>query len=179
VSEYKEEFDKAVGTIASHLHSARGARDGFSFLSPGDVADLRRMRLGNPPGAFWRLMALVPPYMVSGEQAERRWALVCQGMAWMAPNVHDGSAPAGRMLALSGFSSEDRPLRINRLLRSEGEAFEDLFLSACRFLASRAQPVDWRGFAALAIRQGDTERKTVARDFYTRKAIPAAAVAAA
>ena len=177
MSDYKEEFGKAVTSVAGCLRSAKGARDGYSFLSPGDVADLRRMDRANPPGAFWRLMATLPPGLCSGEERERRWALVCQGMAWMAPNVHDANSPAGRVLASCGFSSEDRPLRINRLLRAEGETFEDLFLSACRFLASRAQPVDWCGFAALAIKQGDMERRAIARDFYIRKAAPAAAAA--
>ncbi len=88
----------------------------------------------------------------------------------------DASTSPGQALASSGFSSENRPIRINRLLRAEGDAFEGLFLSACRFLASKAQPVDWRSMSFLALRQGDTERKQLAREFYSPKkaAVPAA-----
>lgn len=160
--------DEAIGKIAASISAAKGARSGGSFLSPGDVASLRRMDIGIPPGPFWRLMsAYVPEHFRSGEEAERRWALVLKGMAVMAPNTHDGSRRPGAMLNQVGFASEDRPIRINRLLRAEGESFEDLFLRACSFLASKAQPIDWRVMARFALFQGDSERKTLARDFYS------------
>jgi CRISPR type I-E-associated protein CasB/Cse2 len=173
MSDRTSTIGEMAGEIAAKINAARGAREGGSFLSPGDVSDLRRMDLAVPSGAFWRLMvACVPERHRSGDEAERRWALVCQGMAWMAPHAHDASTSPGRALASTGFSSEDRPIRINRLLRAEGDAFEGLFLSACRFLASKAQPIDWRSMSFLALRQGDTERKQLARDFYSPKKAP-------
>ena len=179
MSNSKSGAGEAVGKIAAAMNSARGARDGGSFLSPGDVSALRRMNLGVPAGAFWRLMiSFVPERERAGDEMERRWALVCQGMAWMAPHCHDTAVPPGQALAATGFSSEDRPIRINRLLRAEGEAFEGLFLSACRFLAAKAQPVNWRSMSTLALRQGDAERKQLARDFYSRKPTAAPADAA-
>lgn len=178
MSEKEGSAGEAARTIATMVDAARGARGGGGFLSPGDVSDLRRTILDVPPGAYWRLMmAFVPERERAGDEAERRWALVCQGMAWMAPHCHEAGKLPGQVLAVTGFSSEDRPIRINRLLRAEGKAFEELFLSACRFLAAKAQPVDWRPMAALALRQGDGERKRLARDFYARKAISPATAA--
>src|SRR4051812_8813799 len=90
----------AVGKIAAAMNAARGARDGGSFLSPGDLSDLRRMDLAVPPGPFWRLMAAyVPERMRSGDEFERRWALALQGMAWMSPHAHDATIPPGQALA--------------------------------------------------------------------------------
>lgn len=170
-----KDFSAAVAAVAHAIDAARGAREGGHFLSPGDVASLRRMALGNPDGAFWRLMvAFVDDGLRATAEQERRWALVCKAMAFMAPRAHDAAMRPGAALAETGFSSEDRPIRINRLLRAEGEAFEDLFLAACRFLASRAQPVDWRSFARLVVMQDDAARKQLARDFYS-KGRPAAA----
>ena len=167
----------AIGKIASVMGSARGAKGGGGFLSPGDVSELRRMDVGVPCGAFWRLMvAFVPERERAGDEAERRWALACKGMAVMSPNAHDGTVPPGRALALTGYSSEDRPIRINRLMRATDESFDDLFMSACRFLAAKAQPVDWRSFARFAIERDETQRKRLARDFYSRG--PASAEAA-
>jgi len=178
MSDPESSTDEAVTKIAAAINGARGARRGGGFLSPGDVSDLRRMDISIPTGAFWRLMAqYVPERQRATDEAERRWALICQGIAWMAPNAHDARQSPGQALAATGFSSDDRPIRINRLLRAENGTFEGLFLSACRFLSAKAQPIDWRSMAMLALRQGDTERKRLARDFYTRKA-PAPAAAA-
>lgn len=176
MSEHNKNHDEAVTKIASIVSAARGARDGGHFLSPGDVADLRRMDIGQPAGAFWRLMvAIVPERDRANDEQERRWALVCRAIAVMAPRAHDGTVRPGAGLSSAGFSSEDRPIRINRLLRAEGDAFEDLFLAACAFLAAKAQPVDWRSFARLALNQDEAARKELARDFYQTKGRPAAA----
>jgi hypothetical protein len=126
------------------------------------------MDISVPCAAFWRLMSdFVPEHRRSGRDKETRWALVCKAMAVMAPNVHDGAISPGQGLNRTGFSSDDRPIRINRLLRAEGSAFEDLFLSASAFLAAKAQPVDWRKFAKLALNQDEKARNSLARDFFT------------
>jgi CRISPR type I-E-associated protein CasB/Cse2 len=170
VANHEEDLVTAIVAVARSIEAARGARKGGgTFLSPGDVSDLRRCDPACPPTSFWRLLGLIPELEKRGEEAERRWAVVFKGMALMAPNVHEaakGTAP-GKVFNTTGFSSDERPIRINRLLRAEDDAFEDLFLSACRFLRSRAAPVDWRSFATLAIRRGDAERRTLARDFYS------------
>lgn len=163
-------LDAAVAKIAGAIDGARGARQGGGFLSPGDVSDLRRMDIAVPCAAFWRLMDQFGDDLPHhDEEAERRWALILRGMATMAPRAHDPSVRPGAALSMTGFSSEDRPIRVNRLLKAEGEGFEDLLLSACRFLASKAQPVDWRSFARFALYQDEAARKELARDFYSTR----------
>jgi CRISPR type I-E-associated protein CasB/Cse2 len=177
MSDYERDLDSGIGKIAEVLKTAKGARAGGGFFNPGDVAELRRMNTSVPCGAFWRLMVtFIPEGHRIGEEKERRWAVICQGMAWMAPHIHDGSKRPGQALSLVGYSSEDRPIKINRLFRASDDTFDDLFLSACRFLGSKAQPVDWRSFAKFALYRGDTERKQLARDFYSNaSAVPAEA----
>jgi CRISPR type I-E-associated protein CasB/Cse2 len=168
-------FDEGMAKVASTIDAARGARKGGSFLSPGDVADLRRMDVARPPSAFWRLMStFVPEGVRRGDETERRWALACRCMAIMAPNAHQSDIRPGEALASSGFASEDRPLRINRLLRADGEAFEDLLQSACIFLASRARPVNWRSLGKLAVYRDDDARRELARDFFSAALIRSA-----
>ncbi len=168
MSDYSEELASAVGKIAVALEKAGGARDGWSFLSPGDVSGLRRMDPKRPCSAFWRILeTFVPEGMRRSTETERRWALVCQGMAFMAPRVHDMSKPFGRALYEAGFASEDRPMRVNRLLAAEDEVFEEYLLSACRYLAAKAQPANWVGISRLFINQDAAARRDLAKSFFT------------
>lgn len=165
-------FNKAVLAIALDLKKARGGREAArekgppSMLTPGDVSSLARMDLGVPAAAFWRLMAEHVPAEMRQGAAERGWALALKGMALMAPHHQvDGQHP-GLALAKAGFSPDERFFRVNRLLKAEGEAFEDLFLRACSFLASKAEPVDWRDFTRLAVYADDAARNDFARAFF-------------
>jgi len=160
-------FAEAARSVASKVDAARGARDGGAFLSPGDVADLRRMDPDSPCSAFWRLMArFVPAELRQGDELERRWAVACRMMARMAPHAHDAAEKPGSALSSAGFASDDRPNRINRLLSAEGTAFEDFLASACAFLAAKASPVDWGSLAWLVVHQDATSRRRLARDFF-------------
>lgn len=140
-------------------------RDGKGMLDGGDVAALKRMDPEVPHSAFWRLAATLPDELraIGGEL---RWALAIRAMAVMAPNVQGGIS-LGTALRKADFANEDRPMRVNRLLGAEGEAFDDLFLSACRFLASKAQPFDWGGAIRLVLRGDPTSRRYLARAFFS------------
>lgn len=159
-------LSKALVTAAGQIEVARSSRDGGRFLSPGDVADLRRMDLNATCAAYWRLMAKFVVGKDLPKIVERRWALAFRGMAVMAPHVHDGQKSPGAALAELGYSSENRPLRLNRLLRAEDETFEDLFLTACRYLSAKAVAINWASMGRLALIQDDNSRKAMARDFY-------------
>lgn len=167
------DFNKSIISVALSIAGAKGARQGGGFLSPGDVADLRRGNPTLPPPAFWRLMtAFVHPVFRSGDKKEMRWGLVCKAMAVMSPHIHDAFQRPGAALCRVDFASVDRSMRINRLLRADGEAFDDLLLSAARVLAAKAQPVDWRSFGRLIVERSNADRRILARDFFNAATRP-------
>lgn len=168
-------FSSAVAAVASAIDRAGDAQQGGSFLSRGDIAALRRLDYAVPPSAFWRLMAsLVPEELRRGAERERRWAIVCQGVAIMSPHAHDASVTPGAALASAGFASDDRPMKLNRLLSSDDGAFDGLAISCCRFLSSKAVAFDWRKFAAFIVFRDEESRRRLARDFFSASARPQA-----
>ena len=168
-------FTNAVKEIANALATARGGRERIrdrqpSMLSPGDISSLARMDIAVPNAAFWRLMAQFVPPELRPEESERRWALAIKGMSMMAPHHYASNQHPGMVLAKSGFSPDERFQRINRLLKSEGEGFEDLYLRVCAFLSSKAEPIDWGFFTAFAIREDESIRNDFARAFFNYSA---------
>lgn len=143
---------------------------GHPDFPSGDLAELRRLRPQNPPPAFWRLLVdRTPKDMRTGAAAERRWAVLMQGMAIMAPNVHAPKRSLGRALAAVG-SQDTAEARLLRLLRSQGEQLEDQIRILARQLAASESPVDWTGVARLLFATSpeghDAACRSLARDFY-------------
>ncbi len=115
-------------------------------LGTGPIAELRRMEptAGVLPPVFWTvLMKHVPEYLCQGRDAERAWAAIIQGIALMAPRAHEKEASPGRVLADTGYSEP----RFVRLLRAEGDGLSVETRTVCRWLATKAQPIDWAAFA--------------------------------
>jgi CRISPR system Cascade subunit CasB len=144
------------------------------ILSPGDLADLRRLGegdIGSP--AFWKVAALwLEPKGFLRDQggeardaAERRWAFILAGLATLG-HLHQPGYRLGRALAEAGFSE----LRLVRLLRSYDETLLDLVRITARQLAAKGQQVDWADAAELVLSDGadheESVRRRVARDFY-------------
>ncbi len=145
-------------------------------LSPGDVAELRRMRPGvfEPP-AFWRIAAvrlegeLAPLGPVRRAERERRWALTIAAMA-RSGSPHGSTRSLGGALAAAGVTE----LRITRLLRAEGEQLAPQVFSMVQILAAKGEHVNWIDLAHLVLSEGrrdaDDRRRHIARQYYATTA---------
>lgn len=155
-------FISAVGRMIGEIE--RGYEGKGSVLSRGDISALRRMDTKNPAVAFWKLMAAVS----NDDTPKGRWEIVAKCMAIMAPHIHNGNASPGKALRDSGFSASS-DLRISRLLKAEGDPFEDYLVSAVRFLANKGKPINWFRFAEFVFYQNNEAKNRLARDFYSLK----------
>jgi CRISPR type I-E-associated protein CasB/Cse2 len=153
-------FRSVVGKLLSEIDRAFEAKS--IVINRGDISGLRRMDIDAPVPCFWKLMAGV---QVDGmPRDDRRWAIVVKAMAMMAPNAQS-KLSAGAALASSGFSSSS-DLRITRLLKAEGAAFDDYALSAVRYLASKAVGASWWSLADFLYWPDQKRKQQLAKDFY-------------
>lgn len=136
----------------------------------GDLADLRRggARMYTSPG-YWRvLLDRVDQDQRADEEAERRWGVILQAMAIMAPDIHAPGQGVGRVLA--GIGQDSLEHRLLRLLRSRGQALEDQMRLMARLLASYNRAVDWSPLAGLVLNRDEDRkesiRRSIARDYY-------------
>lgn len=158
----------SITTVVSRLAQALDKR-----LSPGDLAELRRISPSDPGcPAFWRILGqevepagLLPKGEARRLEAERHWATILASMALMV-GLHQIGRKPGEALAQAGFSE----LRLTRFLRARGEGLEDALLGIARFLASKGESVDWAPLAELIRYQDQTHgeliRRAIARDYY-------------
>lgn len=136
----------------------------------GDLAGLRRLQPDSRLApAFWRLLVnRVPESMRRSEETERRWAVLMQAMAVMAPNIHATNRGLGKVLAEMNRDSLEQ--RMLRLLRSRGRQLEDQLRLMARLLASQAELVNWVSLAWLVLSDDETMRqkicRAIARDYY-------------
>jgi CRISPR system Cascade subunit CasB len=142
-------------------------------LSPGDLADLRRLTPQNPYApAFWKLVvndagleAMLPVRDEARDEAERRWGAILQGLATLG-RFHTFGVGLGRALAEAGFAE----LRFVRLLRAHDEGLLDQARITARFLSAKGQPGDWTDMAWLILSDGrgheEKVRRRLARDYY-------------
>ncbi len=139
-------------------------------LSPGDLAELRRLRPEEPASpAFWKLCAAyLSSWLPSGgsrDEAERRWAAVLGALAHLR-GLHRPDHPLGRALAEVGLSE----MRLLRLLRARDAALYDVVRGVVHYLAQKGEPADLSQLADLLLDQdgdrAETIRRRIARDFY-------------
>ena len=154
------------------------AVDFATALSPGDVADLRRLDpvKGTRCPAFWKIAVerLEPAGFDFDDPEARwdeRWAAVLQVMA-LLHGLPGRPHRLGAALAAAGVSEA----RVMRLLRSQGPALYDGLRMTARQLASAAVPVYWADLAEFVLADAfdaDRERvrRNVARDFYRQLSI--------
>jgi CRISPR system Cascade subunit CasB len=85
----------------------------------------------------------------------------------MCPEPHRPDRPVGRVLAEAGYSE----VRLERLLAAEGRDLQTLVLRVARFLAPKAESVNWVDLARLLITKDKGKLENVrlkfARDYYT------------
>ena len=140
-------------------------------LSPGDVADLRRLSPGDPSApAFWRMAGTLLADELRGEgsarsESERRWAAILSGMA-STRGLHRPGRRAGEALAEAGYSE----LRFVRLLRARDVQLLGELRGAARYLDAKAVAFDWRDLVLLVLSEGRTDeeevRRRIARSYF-------------
>ena len=81
--------------------------------------------------------------------------------------LHVPGRRLGRALAAAGLSE----LRFVRLLRARERQLLSEVRTAARYLAARAEPVDWVDFARLVLshdtKRAESVRRGIARDYYS------------
>ncbi|MTH95645.1 type I-E CRISPR-associated protein Cse2/CasB [Roseibium sp. RKSG952] len=164
-SEDKKEPSPFISTVGRMIAEfERGFEGKSTTLSRGDISTLRRMDTKTPAVSFWKLMAAVS----DDATPKGRWELVAKAMAIMSPHIHQNGVNPGQALRDVGFSARS-DLRISRLLKAEGDPFEDYLISAVRFLANKGRPVNWFRFAEFVFYQNTEAKNRLARDFYSLK----------
>lgn len=154
-------LDSVVGTLAGTI--------AHKDFPTGDLAELRRMKPGASPPAYWRLLAnKIDQEFRQGDFVEQAWATIIQGMAIMAPNIHAPERKLG--IVLAGMDSSTTEDRFWRLLRSRDDQLHDQVRLMARFLAGKEHTVDWVSLARLLLTR-DTEKlekqcRQLARSFY-------------
>jgi CRISPR system Cascade subunit CasB len=141
-------------------------RDGSESFPPGESAALKRLTPRLPPSLiFYRFAFRHFPEGWEARQAE--WMAVVSGLALMCPAPHRPDRPAGRALAEAGYSEA----RLERLLAAEEVDLRTLVLRAARFLAAKAESVNWVDLARLLLTKDKGKLENVrfqfARDYYT------------
>lgn len=147
---------------------------GSEGLSRGALAELRRMDPDQPRAAtLFKLLAETGVDLETlSPDALRRWALVAQAMAIMAPHHHSPSCRTGTALHDAAIAEA----RVARFLNATQAQFRALVIRLARQLKARGQPIDWRELGALVMaeaRDGDWAeglRMRIARDFYAAEA---------
>ncbi|MBN2586399.1 MAG: type I-E CRISPR-associated protein Cse2/CasB [Candidatus Fermentibacteraceae bacterium] len=170
-SEPTEEKRRSLASITGQItHSID------SVLSPGDVAELRRLTPSDPfSPAFFKLVTSFlesdpgfPSHGKARDEIERRWAVFIQAAAQMK-NLHSMKVGLGYALASSGYSE----LRLVRLLRASDPILYREVRTAAHYLAAKAQTCNLVDMAYLLLIQvgekAESVRRSIARDYYGYK----------
>jgi CRISPR system Cascade subunit CasB len=156
---------KAVGALAHALT--------HGHVSPGDIADLRRLEPDDPSSpAFWKTLGSVvaahvelPAGGPALDRAERQWAMILNAAAHLR-GLHNPGRSLGAALAAAGFSE----LRFVRLLRASGDGLPVAVRTTARYLAAKGEPADVGDLAELVISDGhswsEQVRRRIARTYY-------------
>jgi len=143
------------------------------LMSPGEVAELRRLEPGRPPGAaFWRVLAfhVEPAGQLRGGDSEDRWQLILRAVAELH-SLHRRGRRLGRALAAAKVSE----MRLSRLLRAGLDTLAANLRAVSHQLASAGEPDDLGDLARLVVtargsgnpkRSEGAVRQGIALDFY-------------
>lgn len=138
----------------------------------GDLAGLRRMNPNSPDvAAYWRLMA--EQRLLGNPHLEHKWGLIMHGIALMMPKAHDKEISVGKALFEGGDGQRGSAfysdLRLNQLLRAQGEMLTTLLIRLFRMMKAANQPFDWGEMASFILDEGDDAeqaRLKIARNYY-------------
>jgi CRISPR system Cascade subunit CasB len=141
-------------------------------MSPGEVAELRRLEPGRPPGAaFWKCLAfhVEPAGQLPTGDGEARWQLILRAVGELH-SLHRRGRRLGRALAAAKVSE----MRLARLLRADLDGLGASLRAVSHQLASAGERVDLADLARLVVtaRRGKPKRREgavrqhIALDFY-------------
>ena len=150
------DLNSTVATLAGVLGSPHFPR--------GDLAELRRMKTTSYPLAFWRILSdYVPDELRLGDSREEEWAVIVNGMAIMAPNIH---SPA-QIHAVGAVFSTFPQGRIMHFLRSKGDNLVAQIRLLARLCTSKNTPIDWTTLTWLlfAGEKAENTRRKVAKEY--------------
>jgi CRISPR system Cascade subunit CasB len=146
-------------SLASDVAQLSGVIDSPHYSS-GDRAALRRWAPGQPiPLAFYRLWLRHLDSDLPVEGQAEAWMTLAWGLATCGAGCHDLKRPLGRALAEAGFSEA----RLERLLSAPPDLRVDLFMSAARFVAAKAERFDWRDAAQFLLTLDANKREGLNR----------------
>ena len=143
-----------LGTIINNLRS--GIRE--QEFPRGDHAQLRRMDPSDPgPAVFWRLYAGRNLSGIGGEDSEKKWATIIQGIALLSEQDMGSQKRFGRSLFEGDDPSRTKPFyserRIDQLLAARGQTLRTLLSRAFRMLAGTGQCIYWQQVAELVLKR--------------------------
>ncbi len=158
--------------------AALGIAHALQHASPGDLADMRRMREGIGAPLFWRLAA-------RHAEIDRRpdaWIAIARMLALLTPTgqpearplLHDAARPLGAVLCDGGVRDWTGPTpmlsetRLARLLAARGKARRAALERALRMLANRRPPGPLVNVPEIAWTVLNPEGGRIARDYYAR-----------
>lgn len=166
---------------AAALHAARGMR----HLSPGGMAELRRMDAETPAPALWRIAVRCPVMLAD----HANWVTLLRIFALLVPKgelppegrpkLHNRKRPFGEVLCDGGdpgwTPQGDNPdgvlseRRLMQLLASRGPARAVALERAVRMLANRMQPGTGVDVTQIALALLDpTDTTAIARAYFSR-----------
>lgn len=142
----------------------------LKHLSNGKLAELRRISPETPfTPTLWRLLLSRglenARFGIDQVEWEKRWATLLMGMAHCAPYL-DMNRPLGTALFEAGWSE----LRLDKLLRANGEQLNFLIRRVAHYLANKSQPANWADIASLLFfqdgKRSEEVRIGISRAYY-------------
>ena len=168
-----------LGPIINGLRSAIREQE----FPRGDHAQLRRMDPSDPgPAVFWRLYAGRNLSPIGGDDSEKKWATIIQGIALLSEHDRGSQKRFGRALFEGDDPNRPTPFyserRLNQLLVARGQTLRTLLRRAFRMLVDTGQCIYWLQVAELVLNddgynsdETDRLRHEVASDYYRSLAI--------
>ena len=125
----------------------------------GDLATLRRIDIISThyPPIFWRLISKYN--LTNNKTMLNHYALIMYGIAQV---VDDSTVSVGKAL----FSIKYSEKRLNSLLKSKGSMLHKKLYNIFKWLYSAKQSVNLNEIATFIINDSETERNTIACDYY-------------
>ena len=174
----KESLPDHLGAIINGLRAEIREQE----FPRGDHAQLRRMDPSAPgPAVFWRLYAGRKLSQIGGEDAEKKWATIIQGIALLSEHDRGSQRSFGRSLFEGDDPNRSSPFyserRLNQLLVARGQTFRTLLRRAFRMLVDTGQCIYWPQVVELVLNDGlnegeaDRIRSKIAFDYYRSSAI--------
>jgi CRISPR system Cascade subunit CasB len=159
-----QSHETSLASLVQHIS------DDLADADPGTLAELRRLTPDDPGGsAFWRIVVgHLDRELPAGDnrnEALRRWAVILRACAQLH-GLHNSSRRLGTALAKAGVSEA----RVNKLLRTSGDALFDQVRAITHQLVSAGTLVDVTGFTRLVLSDGRPHereiRQGIANDYY-------------